>query len=209
VSTAPVRVVLADDHEVVRQGLASILGMREGIAVVGEASDGEQAVDLCLSLVPDVLMLDLRMPGLDGLGVVQALKATGSPVRVLIVTTYDTDEDVSRTLGAGARGYLLKDAVAAEIVDALRTVATDELYLPGAVAARFVANASRPELTARETQILLHMAAGESNRQIGSALFIAETTVKSHLRAVFTKLGVSSRTEALAEAVRRGIIRQG
>lgn len=206
-SPRTVRVVLADDHEVVRQGLVSILQMREGIEVVGEACDGEQALALCIGLAPDVLMLDLRMPRLDGLGVVERLKEMQSPVKVLVVTTYDTDEDVSRTLKAGARGYLLKDAVATEIVDALQTVAADGLYLPPTVAARFVTSASRPELTPRETQILIHIAAGESNKRIAQALFIEETTVKSHLRSLFSKFGVSSRTEALAEATRRGIIR--
>jgi len=201
-----VRTLIADDHEMVRQGLAGILRSRAGIEVVGETGDGEETVALYDRLRPDVLILDLRMPRLDGLGVVTRVRALDANARILIVTTYDTDEDITRSLRAGARGYLLKDAPSDEIVTAVRTVARGEMYLPPQVAARFVASSSRPELTPREHQILTLIAAGQSNKEIGRALSIEETTVKTHIKSLFGKLGVSSRTEALAEGTRRGLV---
>jgi two-component system NarL family response regulator len=189
----------------VRQGLAGILRSRGGFEIAAESGDGEQAIAQYLVHRPDVLLLDLRMPRLDGLGVVTRVRSADPAARILIVTTYDTDEDITRSLRAGARGYLLKDAPADEIVAAVAAVARGELYLPAPVAAKFVASASRPELTPREQQILTLIAAGHSNKEIGRALRIEETTVKTHVKSLFTKLSVSSRTEALAEAARRGI----
>lgn len=200
-----VRVLIADDHEMVRQGLAGILHSRGAFEVVAEASDGEQAVALYRTLRPDVLLLDLRMPRLDGVGVVARVRTEDPAARILVVTTYDTDDDIVRSLRAGARGYLLKDAPSQEIVTAVRAVARGEMYLPAPVAAKFVLSASRPELTPREQQILMLMVSGQSNKEIGRALSIEETTVKSHVKSLFGKLGVSSRTEAAAEAARRGI----
>lgn len=199
------RVLIADDHGVVRHGLNAIIGLQPGLEVVGMAADGEEALRLYFELAPDVLVLDLRMPRLDGVEVVRRITARQPDARILIVTTYDTDENISQALRAGAKGYLLKDSSNEQIADAIRAVGAGEVFLPPAVAAKFVASSLRPELSRRELQILGLMARGLSNKLIARELSIEETTVKTHATSLFVKLGVRSRTEALAEAARRGL----
>lgn len=201
----PLRVMIADDHGVVRHGLNAIIGMQPGLKVVGMAADGEEALSLYFELQPDVLVLDLRMPKLDGVEVVRRITARDPQARILIVTTYDTDENISQALRAGAKGYLLKDSSNEQIAGAIRGVAAGQLQLPSELAAKFLASTLRPDLSRRELQILASMARGLSNKLIARELSIEETTVKTHATSLFLKLGVRSRTEALAEAARRGL----
>jgi two-component system, NarL family, response regulator len=201
-----VRVLVADDHEVVRYGLVAMLSLRPDLEVVGEAANGDAAVLKFRELRPDVMTVDLRMPGRDGLAVVTAVCAEFADAKILIVTTYDTDQDILRSLKAGARGYLLKDSTSDEIAQTIRRVARGETVLPSAVAAKYIASSNRPELSKREAQILSLIAKGLSNKEAALALHVEETTVKSHVRTLFDKLGVDSRTEAIAVAIQRGLI---
>lgn len=202
-----IRVLIADDHPVVRQGLASIVSLHEDLDVVGEAGDGEEAIRLFRDLRPDVLMLDLRMPHKNGLAVVSELVESDLAARILIMTTYDSDEDIARVLLAGAKGYLLKDARGADIVEAIRTLAAGGLFLPPQIAAKYVTSSRRPLLTPREAEILRLLADGKSNKTIARLLMIEENTVKTHAKKVFEKLGAANRTEAFAIAVKRGLVR--
>ena len=202
-----IRVGIVDDHPVVRDGLAAILGLQPDIKVVGEAATGREACALFDRQRPDVLLLDLKMPGMDGLEVVQTLCAAHPEARIVILTTYGGDEDIFRSLKAGARGYLLKDAPRQQILEAIRTVHAGGRYLPAAIVSKVAEHALRPELTGREREVLQHMARGESNKEIGAALFVSEGTVKTHVKSILAKLDASSRTEAVTIATRRGIIR--
>lgn len=203
-----IRVLLVDDHPVVRSGLAGLLGGETDLEVVGEADDGAQGVALAAELRPDLVLMDLRMPGMDGATATAAITKAGT-ARVLVLTTYDTDADILRAVEAGATGYLLKDAAAADLIDAIHTAATGETVLAPTVATRLVSRVRKPQqaLTPRESEILQHVAEGAGNQAIARDLFITEATVKSHLVQIFSKLGVDSRTAAAAEARRRGLIR--
>ena len=202
-----IRVGIVDDHPVVRDGLAAILGLQPDIKVVGEAATGREACALFDRQRPDVLLLDLKMPGMDGLEVVQTLCAAHPEVRIVILTTYGGDEDIFRSLKAGAKGYLLKDAPRQQILEAIRTVHAGERYLPAAIVSKVAEHALRPELTGREREVLQGMARGASNKEIGLALSISEGTVKTHVKAILAKLDAVSRTEAVTIATRHGIIR--
>ena len=202
-----IRVGIVDDHPVVRDGLAAILGLQPDIKVVGEAATGREACALFDRQRPDVLLLDLKMPGMDGLEVVQTLCAAHPEARIVILTTYGGDEDIFRSLKAGAKGYLLKDAPRQQILEAIRTVHAGGRYLSAAIVSKVAEHALRPELTGREREVLQHMARGESNKEIGAALFVSEGTVKTHVKSILAKLDASSRTEAVTIATRRGIIR--
>ena len=202
-----IRVGIVDDHPVVRDGLAAILGLQPDIKVVGEAGTGREACALFDRQRPDVLLLDLKMPGMDGLEVVQTLCAAHPEARIVILTTYGGDEDIFRSLKAGAKGYLLKDAPRQQILEAIRTVHAGGRYLSAAIVSKVAEHALRPELTGREREVLQHMARGESNKEIGAALFVSEGTVKTHVKSILAKLDASSRTEAVTIATRRGIIR--
>jgi two-component system, NarL family, response regulator len=206
--SAPIRIVIADDHTVVRDGLAAILGMQRDMQIVAEASDGEEACAAFEKHQPDLLLLDLRMPKMDGLDVVRAIRATHPHARIVIITTFTGDEDIFRSLKAGAMGYLLKDAPRQQIVQAVRTVSAGEQYIPSSIASKAVEHALRPQVTAREVEVLQRMARGESNKEIGVALFISEGTVKTHVKSVLAKLEATSRTEAVTTATRRGLIRE-
>lgn len=206
---APLRVLVADDHTVMRSGLVALLAAEAGIEVVGEAGDGSEAVRLVERFAPDVALLDLRMPVLDGVGATTRILAGRSGTRVLILTTYDTDHEIERAVEAGATGYLLKDATRPQLVDAIHAASRGETVLAPRVAQRLVAKLRGPataQLTAREADVLAAVADGLSNGEIGRRLFIGEATVKTHLLRVFAKLGVSDRTRAVVVAMENGLL---
>jgi len=203
---SPIRILIADDHVTVREGLAAIIERQSDMEVVAEASNGIDAFELWQQKRPDVALLDLRMPGLDGVGAIKEIRAADASARILVVTTYDTDNDISRAVKAGARGYLLKDAPRDELLTYIRRVHAGEICLPSALLAKFAATLADEALTRREVEVVALLASGKSNRDIGLVLEITETTVKSHMRSIFAKLDVLSRTEAIATAGRRGLI---
>jgi two-component system NarL family response regulator len=206
-SAVRIRVLLADDHAVVREGFAAICGYQPDIEVVGQAANGNQAVSLYQQLRPDVLLVDLRMPGRSGVEVIEAIRADDPNARVIVLTTFDGDEDIFRALEAGARGYLLKDSSTAELLEAIRGVHAGQRRVPPEVAARLVDRATGgPALSARELEVLGQIAAGKTNKEIASSLFISEGTVKTHINSIHEKLGVHDRTEAVMTALRRGIL---
>ncbi|RST01087.1 DNA-binding response regulator [Streptomyces sp. WAC07149] len=205
----PLRVVLADDHTVMRAGLVALLASEPTVDVVGEAADGREAVRLVERLDPDLALLDLRMPVLDGVGATLGIVAGGARTRVLILTTYDTDADIERAVEAGATGYLLKDATRDQLVEAIHAAARGETVLAPRVAQRLVARMRRPApvaLTAREAEVLGAVADGLSNAEIGRRLFIGEATVKTHLLRIFAKLDVGDRTRAVVVAMDSGLL---
>ena len=203
-----IRVGIVDDHPVVRDGLAAILSLQPDLKVVGEAATGREACALFDRQRPDVLLLDLKMPGMDGLEVVQTLCAAHPEARIVILTTYGGDEDIFRSLKAGAKGYLLKDAPRQQILEAIRAVHAGQRYLPAAIVAKVAEHALQPELTGREREVLHRMAGGESNKEIGLALSIGEGTVKTHVKAILAKLDAVSRTEAVMIAAERGLVKR-
>jgi DNA-binding NarL/FixJ family response regulator len=203
------RVLVVDDHPVVRGGLVGWLDAQPDLTVVGEAGDGLEALALVASLHPDVVLMDLRMPRMDGVTATEKLAATHPGVRVLVLTTYDTDADIVRAVAAGASGYLLKDAPLPQLADAVRAAARGETVLAPPVAARLVSRLRAPAVeapTARELEVLAGVARGLTNAEIGRELFIGEATVKTHLLRVFAKLGVDDRTRAVMVAVERGLL---
>jgi len=198
--------LIADDHAVVRDGLVAMIGKWTDMTVVAEARDGQEAVEQWRLRRPDVTLLDLRMPVLDGVGAMASIRKEDAAARVIILTTFDGDEDIYRGVRAGARAYLLKDAPRDVILECIRKVHRGETFIPAAVAAKLAERLGGAELTERETIVLRALATGRSNKEIGRELFISEVTVKAHLKSVFAKLNVLSRTEAVAAAVRRGIV---
>ena len=202
-----IRLLVADDHVLILEGLAASVGRQEDMRVVARARDGRQAVNLWKMHRPDVTLLDLRMPKLNGVDVIRAIRDEEAAARVIVHTTYDTDEEVYQAMRAGARAYLLKDAPLEELLDCIRKVHAGETCLPSALGAKLAARARSDALTSREIDVLKLLAKGRSNKEIGSNLFISESTVKSHVRSVFTKLHVMSRTEAVAAANQRGLLR--
>jgi len=204
-----IRVLIADDHPVVREGLAAILRSERDIQVVAEATDGVHACALYDQHLPDVVILDLRMPRKDGLQVVTELMSSRRPKpRIIVMTTYETEEDVRRALQAGAKAYLVKGALPEQILETLRRVAGGEALVPARIASVLTESLSRPELSPRELQVLRQMAAGDSNKEIGQKLNITEHTVKAHVKAILLKLSAVGRTEAIAIAMKRGLLRE-
>src|SRR6266403_1000909 len=179
---ASIRVLIADDHSVVREGLVSLITRKTDMTVIGEAANGREAAELWREHHPDVTLLDLRMPELDGVGAIKEIRSGNDKARIIVLTTFDGDEDIYRAIQAGAKGYLLKDAPREALMDCIRRVHAGETW------------------SEREIDVLKLMAQGKSNKEIGSALFISEGTVKSHVKSIFAKLNVISRTEAVANA---------
>ena len=207
VETDKIRVLIADDHVTVLEGLAAIIGRQPDMMVVAEAADGQEAVDLWTEHHPDVTLLDLRMPTLDGVGVIENIRKQDASARVIVLTTYDSDTEILRAIKAGTKAYLLKDARREELLDCIRRVNRGETCIPASLAEKLAAGLSSESLTGRELNVLELLAQGKSNKEIGVSLYISETTVKSHLRSIFRKLNVLSRTEAITVASRRGLIR--
>jgi DNA-binding NarL/FixJ family response regulator len=207
---APIRLLIADDHPVVRDGLSGMFASDPGFEVLGEAADGTEAVRLAQALRPDVILMDLRMPGMDGLTAITELARLGVAARVLVLTTYDTDSYVLPAIEAGATGYLLKDAPRAELLRAVRAAARGQAVLSPSVATRLLSRVRAPgavsPLSQRELEILALVAAGTTNREAAARLFISEATVKSHLLNIYAKLGVGDRAAAVAEAFNRGLL---
>lgn len=199
-------VLIADDHSVVRQGLVSLIEDKADMRVIGEASNGREATELWKKHRPDVTLLDLRMPELDGVGAIKVIRAADENARIIVLTTYDGDEDIYRAIQAGAKGYLLKDVPCEALLDCVRRVHRGDTCMPVHLAAKLARRVSGQTLSEREINVIELLAQGKSNKEIGSALFISEGTVKSHLKRIFGKLGVISRTEAIAKATRRGLI---
>jgi DNA-binding NarL/FixJ family response regulator len=207
-----IRVLLVDDHPVVREGLRGMLDAEPDFTVVGEAGSGDEAVVASRAYAPDVVLMDLRLPGGDGVTATSRVLADQPGVRVVVLTTYETDADILRAVEAGAAGYLLKDASRTELAHAVRAAAKGETVLAPSVAARLLSRIRQPRataLSAREVEVLRLVAAGLTNTEVGRALFIGEATVKTHLLRIFGKLGVSDRTAAVTTAIARGILPSG
>jgi DNA-binding NarL/FixJ family response regulator len=206
----PIRLLIADDHPVVRDGLRAMLATQPDMQLVGEAATGTQAVELARAFRPDVVLMDLQMPELDGPAAIATLRDKDTAVRVLVLTTFGTDADITRAIDAGATGYLLKDAPREQLFNAIRSAARGESVLSPSVATRVLGRMRAPAeeaLSPRELEILQAVARGLSNRDIGRQLYVSETTVKTHLLRTFAKLGVDDRTAAVTVALERGIIR--
>jgi DNA-binding NarL/FixJ family response regulator len=204
-----IRVFVVDDHPVVRHGLLALLRYEPEFEIAGDAADGEEAVAAVLEHKPDVVLLDLRLPRLSGVDVMIQARAKGSTSRFLVLTTYDSDDDITRALAAGAKGYLLKDATSHELMQAIREVVRGNAALEPSVAARVLARmheSPADELSAREIDVLQRMVRGESNRAIAVTLHVSENTVKTHVSHIFAKLAVQSRAEAVVVALRRGLV---
>jgi DNA-binding NarL/FixJ family response regulator len=210
-----IRVLVVDDHPIVRAGLVGLLGIETDMDVVGEAGNGEESLAQVTALDPDVVLMDLRMPGLDGVAAITRITAEFPACRVLVLTTYDTDADILLAVAAGASGYLLKDTPRLQLVEAVRAAARGETVLAPPVAARLVSRLRSPTtaaapsenpLTPREVEVLRAVSRGLSNADIGRELFIGEATVKTHLLRAFAKLGVDDRTRAVTAAMERGIL---
>lgn len=200
-----IRILLADDHPPLRAGLAAILNSQPDLQVVAEASSGREVMES--PEAADVYVLDLRMPDGDGIQTIKDLIARDPAAKVMVLTTYDNEEDIFRALEAGARGYLLKDTTREEIIAAVRQIHGGERYLPQAVAARLADRLIRPSLTPRELDVLRLVSRGRTNKEMASAMFISEETVKTHMKSLFQKLGVHDRAEAVSVSLQRGLIR--
>lgn len=203
---APIRILIADDHPVVLAGLTSMLNSQPDMEVVGAASSGGEALDILRTERTDILLLDLRMAGMGGIDTLNALKRAKIEARVIILTSYETDEDIYRAVQAGAQGYLLKDAPQSDMIEAIRAVHNGKRYFPRHIAARLAERMTRTNLTARELEVLRMLARGLTNREIGYALNISGNTVRNHVNSINEKLEVSDRTEAATIAIHRGII---
>lgn len=203
---APIRILVADDHNVVRQGLVALIKTVSDMTVVAEAADGLQAVELFRTHKPDVTIMDLRLPGMSGVDAITHIRREFPTARILVLTTFDGDENIFRALQAGARGYLLKDMFGDELMEAIRSVHAGKTRIPAPIAQRLAERMGGPSLTNRELEVLKLIVSGNSNKDIGTELSISEATVKTHINSILSKLGVSDRTQAATTAIQRGIV---
>jgi DNA-binding NarL/FixJ family response regulator len=201
-----IRILIVDDHFVVRTGLAAVISTQPDMEVVGEAVDGRQAVEMFRKHTPDITLMDLRMPEMNGVQAIAAIRREFADARFIVLTTYDGDEDIYRALQAGARGYLLKDMLREGLIEAIRAVHAGQRRIPAEVANRLADRMTRTELTSREMEVLELIVRGRSNKQIGAELGIAEGTVKIHINNILSKLGVDDRTQAATSALQRGLV---
>ncbi len=206
-SNEKIRIVVVDDQAVVRQGFVALINTVPDMEVIAEGTDGRQAVELYRKLKPDVLLTDLRMPVMTGVEAIAAIRREFPSARFIVLTTFDGDEDIYRSLQAGAQGYLLKDMFFEELEDAIRTVHAGGRRIPGVVAERLAGRVGGSDLTGRELEVLEQIVFGRSNKEIAAALDISEATVKSHVNNILSKLGVADRTQAATTAIRRGLVR--
>ena len=202
----PIRILVAEDHLVARVGVSTIVNMQPDMTVVAEAGNGQQAVELYRKHIPDVALLDMRMPIMSGVEAATAIRAQFPNARMIALTTYGGDEDIRRALAAGVQAYLTKDVLHDELLKAIRAVHAGQTYLPAGVAAALAAQMPRPDLSAREVQVLELIVRGLANKQIAYSLNIAEHTVKNHVKNILSKLGVQDRTQAATAAIQRGIV---
>ena len=202
----PIRIMITDDHPVVREGFAAMIETEPDMVVVGQARSGEEALELFQRVRPDVTLMDLRMPGMGGVEAIRALRREFPNSRLIVLTTYDGDEDIYRAIEAGAQAYLLKDMLCGEILGAIRAVHAGQRRIPAAVGTRLVERMTGPNLSEREQHVLELVATGKSNKAIAAALEITEATVKGHMTNILGKLGVTDRTQAVITALRRGLV---
>lgn len=205
-SNDKIRIIVIDDQAVVRQGFVSLINTVPDMAVVAEGTNGQQAVELYREHQPDIVLMDLRMPVMGGVEAIKAIKREFPAARLIVLTTFDGDEDIYRSLQAGAQGYLLKDMFFEELEDAIRTVRAGGRRIPGVVAERLAERVGGSDLTARELEVLGQIVRGRSNKEIAAAFRISEATVKSHINSILSKLGVADRTQAATTALQRGIV---
>lgn len=203
-----IRILLADDHCIVRDGIAAVINQETGMCVVAQAADGLEAVHLWKEHRPDVILMDLRMPGMGGVAAIQELRRLDNNVRIIVLTTFDGDEDIYRALRAGAKAYLLKDVKREDLFHCIHEVHAGRYFIPPAVAAKLAGRQSSEDLTPKELEVLRLLAEGRPNKMIANTLGIAEVTVKTHVRAIFSKLNVLNRAEAVAAATRSGLLVQ-
>lgn len=201
-----IRIMIVEDHHVVRQGFIALLRLVEGFEIVAEAPDGDRAIELFRRHKPDVTLMDLRLPTIGGVETITRIRAEFRDARIIVLTTFDGDEDIYRALQAGAKGYLLKGMNSDELIRAIRTVHGGKSRIPSEVAERLAERLSGPTLTERETDVLRLIVSGNSNKEIAGALFISEATVKTHVNSLLGKLGVTDRTQAATTALQRGIV---
>ena len=203
---ARIQIVVADDHPIVREGIVANLKRQRDLKVIGAANDGAEVLELIKQKRPDIALLDLRMPHMNGFEVLLALNQLKLQTKVIVMTAFENEEDIQRSMKAGARAYLLKDCPHQFLVDAIHRVYSGEVYLPPQVAQKLVDRMQKPQLSPRELEVLKAVAAGKSNKEIGVQLFISEGTVKTHIESLLDKLGAATRTSAVQAAVRRGLV---
>ena len=202
----PIRILVVEDHHVVRQGLVALLSVVDGVEVIAQAADGAEALKLFAAHRPDITLVDLRLPRLSGVEVIQQVRADEPGARFIVLTTYDGDEDIYRALQAGARAYLLKGMTADTLVSTIRSVHAGKSCIPPVIAQRLAERMSTEQLTPREQDVLEQIVRGKSNKEIGAALDISEATVKTHINNLLGKLGVEDRTQAVTAAIQRGLV---
>ena len=201
-----IRVLIVEDHNVVRQGLVALLNVVDGLTVVGEAADGLEAIDQFRKYQPDVTLMDLRLPRMGGVEAIQRIRAEAPQARIIVLTTYDGDEDIYRALKAGARAYLLKGMTSEDLVTTIRAVHAGKSHIPAAIAEKLAERMGTEDLTPREFDVLKEIVSGKSNKEIASELNVSEATVKTHINSLLGKLGVTDRTQAATAAIQRGIV---